>query len=197
MNKLLTYSNNNNNDYSPNIFVEKKETFEGTNNTINILNEEIVKLKRRLSVLYDKEKEIDILKDEIKTIKKENKTEDMNKLIINRLETENRKYKINNDELTNENIILETKSSSLEKKNNILLDKISNKISNNILMNDKNTENIKVKVDINRLKELLNRKLLIKNDSLINNLIQKHGISDNQEIDKRIISNIIKGINVI
>jgi len=193
MNKLLTYSNNNNNDYSPNIFVEKKETFEGTNNTINILNEEIVKLKRRLSVLYDKEKEIDILKDEIKTIKKENKTEDMNKLIINRLETENRKYKINNDELTNENIILETKSSSLEKKNNILLDKISN----NILMNDKNTENIKVKVDINRLKELLNRKLLIKNDSLINNLIQKHGISDNQEIDKRIISNIIKGINVI
>ena len=197
MNKLLTYSNNNNNDYSPNIFVEKKETFEGTNNTINILNEEIVKLKRRLSVLYDKEKEIDILKDEIKTIKKENKTEDMNKLIINRLETENRKYKINNDELTNENIILETKSSSLEKKNNILLDKISNKISNNILMNDKNTDNIKVKVDINRLKELLNRKLLIKNDSLINNLIQKHGISDNQEIDKRIISNIIKGINVI
>jgi len=193
MNKLLTYSNNNNNDYSPNIFVEKKETFEGTNNTINILNEEIVKLKRRLSVLYDKEKEIDILKDEIKTIKKENNTEDMNKLIINRLETENRKYKINNDELTNENIILETKSSSLEKKNNILLDKISN----NILMNDKNTENIKVKVDINRLKELLNRKLLIKNDSLINNLIQKHGISDNQEIDKRIISNIIKGINVI
>jgi len=193
MNKLLTYSNNNNNDYSPNIFVEKKETFEGTNNTINILNEEIVKLKRRLSVLYDKEKEIDILKDEIKTIKKENKTEDMNKLIINRLETENRKYKINNDELTNENIILETKSSSLEKKNNILLDKISN----NILMNDKNTDNIKVKVDINRLKELLNRKLLIKNDSLINNLIQKHGISDNQEIDKRIISNIIKGINVI
>ena len=194
MNKLLTYSNNNNNnDYSPNIFVEKKETFEGTNNTINILNEEIVKLKRRLSVLYDKEKEIDILKDEIKTIKKENNTEDMNKLIINRLETENRKYKINNDELTNENIILETKSSSLEKKNNILLDKISN----NILMNDKNTDNIKVKVDINRLKELLNRKLLIKNDSLINNLIQKHGISDNQEIDKRIISNIIKGINVI
>jgi len=193
MNKLLTYSKNNNNDYSPNIFVEKKETFEGTNNTINILNEEIVKLKRRLSVLYDKEKEIDILKDEIKTIKKENNTEDMNKLIINRLETENRKYKINNDELTNENIILETKSSSLEKKNNILLDKISN----NILMNDKNTENIKVKVDINRLKELLNRKLLIKNDSLINNLIQKHGISDNQEIDKRIISNIIKGINVI
>jgi len=193
MNKLLTYSNNNNNDYSPNIFVEKKETFEGTNNTINILNEEIVKLKRRLSVLYDKEKEIDILKDEIKTIKKENKTEDMNKLIINRLKTENRKYKINNDELTNENIILETKSSSLEKKNNILLDKISN----NILMNDKNTDNIKVKVDINRLKELLNRKLLIKNDSLINNLIQKHGISDNQEIDKRIISNIIKGINVI
>jgi len=193
MNKLLTYSNNNNNDYSPNIFVEKKETFEGTNNTINILNEEIVKLKRRLSVLYDKEKEIDILKDEIKTIKKENNTEDMNKLIINRLETENRKYKINNDELTNENIILETKNSSLKKKNNILLDKISN----NILMNDKNTDNIKVKVDINRLKELLNRKLLIKNDSLINNLIQKHGISDNQEIDKRIISNIIKGINVI
>ena len=193
-NKLLTYSNsNNNNDYSPNIFIEKKETFEGTNNTINTLNEEIVKLKRKLSVLYDKEKEIDILKDEIKTIKKENNTEDMNKLIINRLETENRKYKINNDELTNENIILETKSSSLEKKNNILLDKISN----NILMNDKNTDNIKVKVDINRLKELLNRKLLIKNDSLINNLIQKHGISDNQEIDKRIISNIIKGINVI
>ena len=193
MNKLLTYSNNNNNDYSPNIFVEKKETFEGTNNTINILNEEIVKLKRRLSVLYDKEKEIDILKDEIKTIKKENKTEDMNKLIINRLESENKKYKNNNDELTSKIIMLENKSKSLEKKNIILLEKISK----NILLNNKNTDNIKVKVDVNKLKELLNKKLEIKNDNLIHNLIKKHGITDNQEIDKKIISNIIKSINVI
>ena len=193
-NKLLTYSNsNNNNDYSPNIFIEKKETFEGTNNTINTLNEEIVKLKRKLSVLYDKEKEIDILKDEIKTIKKENKTEDMNKLIINRLESENKKYKNNNDELTSKIIMLENKSKSLEKKNIILLEKISK----NILLNNKNTDNIKVKVDVNKLKELLNKKLEIKNDNLIHNLIKKHGITDNQEIDKKIISNIIKSINVI
>jgi len=195
-NKLLTYSNsnsNNNNDYSPNIFIEKKETFEGTNNTINTLNEEIVKLKRKLSVLYDKEKEIDILKDEIKTIKKENNTEDMNKLIINRLESENKKYKNNNDELTSKIIMLENKSKSLEKKNIILLEKISK----NILLNNKNTDNIKVKVDVNKLKELLNKKLEIKNDNLIHNLIKKHGITDNQEIDKKIISNIIKSINVI
>jgi len=89
--------------------------------------------------------------------------------------------------------MLENKSKSLEKKNIILLEKISK----NILLNNKNTDNIKVKVDVNKLKELLNKKLEIKNDNLIHNLIKKHGITDNQEIDKKIISNIIKSINVI
>jgi len=191
-NKLLTYSNNGNNDYSPNIFIEKKETFEGTNSTINTLNEEIIKLKRKLTVLYDTEQQVITLKEKIKEITINNNTGEMNQLIINRLEIENNKIKINNEEFKKKILILEEKSSSLEVKNNLLLNKLT--IKNTNIDKSQLKENAKIKVDIHKLKDLLNQKLIIKNDNIIRDIIKQHGIINNQEIDKETISNVIKSI---
>jgi hypothetical protein len=178
-NKLLNYNNNNISHYSPNIFVQKKDTFEETNNTINSLNEEIIKLKRQNMTVYEKEQQIIKLKKEINKIQKDNSDSEINKLLINRLKSENKEQaeniiNLNNNisQLNNKNKKLEEKTNSIELKNNILIKKCSQK---EIKIKELNKYKLKEnKIDIEKITNVINKKLLIKNDNKILELLKKH-----------------------
>ena len=51
-----------------------------------------------------------------------------------------------------------------------------------------------MKVDINKLKQLIHSKLKNKQDKKVNELLNKHNITNNKEVDKDIISSLIKSL---
>lgn len=158
MNKLLQY--NKKEEFSPNIYVQKKDNFEDTNNTINNLNEQIIILKKKADLLFEKDKEIEKLKKSIKQISKENNDQELNKMIIDKQNIELKRLKDTLSEYTKSNI-------DLKKKNNILSKKLisyRNIISNNSNIIDKE----KIKNAVNqRLKDNNNNKI----DKLISNML--------------------------
>ena len=62
----------NSNRLISNISVNKKESFDDQNKTINSLNEQILDLKRKMTFVTEKDKEIQQLKDKNKELKDEN-----------------------------------------------------------------------------------------------------------------------------
>lgn len=158
MNKLLQY--NKKEEFSPNIYVQKKDNFEDTNNTINNLNEQIIILKKKADLLFEKDKEIEKLKKSIKQISKENNDQELNKMIIDKQNIELKRLKDTLSEYTKSNIDLKKKNKILSKK----LISYRNIISNNSNMIDKE----KIKNAVNqRLKDNNNNKI----DKLISNML--------------------------
>lgn len=103
--------------------VEKRESFDDTNKTLNNLNDEILQLKRKLKIANEKDTEIQKLKNENKKLYDElesiNKKTD--KTVI--LERENKELKNkleNNDkELEKENLVLKRELHQLKNRENI------------------------------------------------------------------------------
>ena len=83
-----------------NILVNKRESYDDSNKLINSLNEEILSLKRKMKFVYEKDEEIQKLKNNINKLERENmnsdnkyKTENIAlKLTLSSLEEKNREY---------------------------------------------------------------------------------------------------------
>ena len=107
------------------ITVEKRESFDDTNKTLNNLNEEILQLKRKLKVTQEKDTEIDKLKNEIKKLYEE--LESINKktdktVLLERENKELKKKLENNDinkQLEKENLVLKRELHQLKNRENI------------------------------------------------------------------------------
>ena len=184
----------NSNRLLSNISVNKKESFDDQNKTINSLNEQILELKRKMTFVTEKDKEIQQLKDKNKELK--NDSDILNKQIRdNNLDIRELNNEI--DELKQENV--DTKE--LQKENSLLrreLHQLKNKKDEDVeetINFDIDVKVVeKVKVDINKLKSLLHTKLKTKQDKKVNDLLNKHNITNNKEVDKDIISTIIKSL---
>lgn len=163
MNKILEYKNNENNEFSPNIYVQKKDNFEETNNTINNLNEQIIILKRKANLVYEKDKEIESLELKIKQISKSNSDEIFNKQIIDKQNKEIILLKNEIKNMVNKNLILEKKNIILSKKIIDLYKKIDNYKKNN------NNNNI----DKEKIKKIINNRINENNSIIIDKLISK------------------------
>ena len=87
-----------------NIFLNKRESYDDSNKIINSLNEELLSLKRKMKFVYEKDKEIQTLKQKIIEIQNANKDIDS-------------KYK-------NENIALKQINETLNTKNKDYLSQI-------------------------------------------------------------------------
>ena len=190
-----------------NIFLNKRENYDDSNKIINSLNEELLSLKRKMKFVYEKDKEIEKLKEKIIELERNNsnsnktyKTENIALKQINKTLTEK-----NNEYLKeiNQLINIETegnKKLNMFKKENSLL-----KRELNIIKKNKETiTNIdfdlevkvkeKVRVDIRKLKNILSKKLENKTENKINELLNYYNIKNNEEIDKDIIEKLLKEI---
>ena len=177
-----------------NISVNKKESFDDQNKTINSLNEQILDLKRKMTFVTEKDKEIQQLKDKNLELKNDsdilNKQTNKNNLDIRKLNNEIDELKKNNNdtnELQKENSLLRRELHQMKNKE---IDEIEETI--NFDVDVKVVE--KVKVDINKLKNLLHTKLKTNQDKKVNELLNKYNITNNKEVDKDIISKIIKSL---
>jgi len=182
-----------------NIYLNKRESYDDSNKLINSLNEELLSLKRKMKFVYEKDEEIQKLKNKV------------NELQSNNINSQ--------DKCQTENITLKFSLSSLEEKNKEYLNRINELISSENkeveLLNELKKDNSllkrelnllkkredfdvevkvkeKVKVDIQKLKRILSKKLENKREDKINRLLKEYNIVDKKEIDKNIIEKLIK-----
>ena len=64
--------NNNNNRLQSSILVNSKDSFDDNNKLINLLNEEILNLKKKADLLYQRERDIREMKKELETLNDSN-----------------------------------------------------------------------------------------------------------------------------
>ena len=105
--------------------VEKRESFDDTNKTLNSLNDEILKLKRQLKIAQEKDTEIEKLKNENKKLYIELETISKKSDKTHQLEKEIRELKKQletndvNKELEKENIVMKRELHRLKNRGSI------------------------------------------------------------------------------
>lgn len=166
------------------ITVEKRESFDDTNKTLNNLNEEILQLKRKLKEAQEKDTEIDKFKNENKKLYEElesiNKKTDKTVL----LEKENRELKKKlesndvNKELEKENLILKRELHQLKNRENIPEETIDFGVE----------VKRKVKIERNKLDKKFNPKV-------VQLILEKFKFNDGDMVDidtfKRVVKEMI------
>ena len=200
-----------------NIYLNKKESYDDSNKLINGLNEELLSLKRKMKFVYEKDEEIQKLKNKINELERGNanfdnkyKTENIAlKLSLSSLEEKNieylnridelimkekqenhdyKEYKRENDKLKKANSLLKRELNITKKKKSV--DEDITDIDFDVEVKVKE----KVKVDIQKLKKILSKKLENKRNNKVDQLLEEYNIINQREIDKDIIEKLIRKI---
>lgn len=176
-----------NNRLNSNILVNSKDNFDDQNKMINSLNDEILSLKKKLTITYKIQEELKKVKKELELsqkiasecdlLKKENK---LLKEKINNLEI------INNEENPDKNEMIKLKKENNLLKKNIII--LKNRLSD---IEDSQDPSEKVLINIDKFKKIIDNKLNIKNELIFNSLVQRYNITDNKFIDKKLFNKII------
>ena len=183
----------NNNRLQSSILVNSKDSFDDNNKLINLLNEEILNLKKKADLLYQRDKDIREMKKELETLNDSN----------TKLQTKCSFLEKHNDRLENkvkdldeinsniENIDIYDDYVNIKNENNLLKKNIiilKNRLSE---LENYNCPSEKVTINIHKLKDIINQKLNIKNELLFNEIIRRYKVINNGKIDKKIIEKII------
>lgn len=200
-----------------NIFLNKKESYDDSNKIINSLNEELLSLKRKMKFVYEKDTEIEKLKQKIIEIGNTNsgsdnkyKNENIALIGINKsLEEKNSEYLsqieaslFEEKEVDKDNIKYKDELNDLKKQNSLLKKKLY-KYENQVdIEEDIDTINFDIKpkieekiiVDIEKLKKILDTKLKMKKENKIDEIFEKYGIIDKKSVNKDKINKILKEI---
>ena len=161
--------------------VEKRESFDDTNKTLNNLNDEILQLKRKLKEALEKDTEIDRLKKENKELHDEvhSISKKSDRTVI--LEKENRELKKkleNNDinkELEKENLVLKRELHQLKNRENIPEETIDFGVE----------VKRKVKIERNKLYKKFNPKV-------VQLVLEKFKLNDGDMIDMDTFKRVVK-----
>jgi len=184
---------NNNNRLQSSILVNSKDSFDDNNKLINSLNEEILGLKKKADLLYKRDKDIKELKKECETLNESN-TKLQTKCSFlekhnDRLEKKVKDLEDMNSNIENidiyEDLVNIRNENNLLKKNIIIL---KNRLSE---LETYNYPSEKVTINIHKLKDIINKKLNVKNELLFNEIIKRYKVIHNGKIDKKIIEKII------
>ena len=199
---LIKEKSDKNNSYErleSNIYLNKRESYDDSNKLINSLNEELLSLKRKMKFVYEKDEEIQKLKNKINELERGNANSDNKyktentalKLSLSSLEEKNKEY------LNRINELISSENKEVEllnelKKDNSLLKRELNLLKKREDFDVEVKVKEKVKVDIQKLKRILSKKLENKREDKINRLLKEYNIVDKKEIDKNIIEKLIK-----
>jgi hypothetical protein len=193
LNKEKKNTGNNNNRLQSSILVNSKDSFDDNNKLINSLNEEILGLKKKADLLYKRDKDIKELKKECETLNESN-TKLQTKCSFLEKHNDRLEKKVKDLEDMNSNIenidiygdlVNIRNENNLLKKNIIIL---KNRLSE---LETYNCPSEKVTINIHKLKDIINKKLNVKNELLFNEIIKRYKVIHNGKIDKKIIEKII------
>ena len=165
------------------ITVEKRESFDDTNKTLNNLNDEILQLKRKLKVVQEKDTEIDKLKKENKKLYEElesiNKKTDKAFQFEKEIKELKKKLESNdvNKELEKENLVLKRELHQLKNRENIPEETIDFGVE------------VKRKVKIEHTK--LNKKF---NPKVVQLVLEKFKLNDGDMVDMDTFKRVVKEI---
>lgn len=164
--------------------VEKRESFDDTNKTLNSLNDEILKLKRQLKIAQEKDTEIEKLKNENKKLYIELETISKKSDKTHQLEKEIRELKKQletndvNKELEKENIVMKRELHRLKNRESIPEETIDFGV------------NVQRKIKLD--KNTLNKKF---NPKVVELVLEKFNLNDKEMVDmdtfKRVVREMI------
>ena len=161
--------------------VEKRESFDDTNKTINSLNDEILKLKRQLKIAQEKDTEIEKLKNENKKLYIELETISKKSDKTHQLEKEIRELKKQletndvNKELEKENIVMKRELHRLKNRESIPEETIDFGV------------NVQRKIKLD--KNALNKKF---NPKVVKLVLEKFNLNDKDMVSMDTFKNVIK-----
>ena len=152
-------------------FINNKESFESNNSRINDLNEEIRELKMKCREIYEKDEMIVSLRKECEDLKNS----------LNDYE----KCKGENDYLRKEN-------NKLKGEINTLKDEIhSLKNSKTESYKESSKKDDKIDVDIDKIKNILSKRLKDTHERHIDDLIIEYNLNDCKRIDKSVMEELL------
>jgi predicted RNase H-like nuclease (RuvC/YqgF family) len=161
--------------------VEKRESFDDTNKTINKLNDEIIVLKRKLKIAQEKQSEIDKLTKENQQLYKEIESINKKTDITYQLEKENKELK---NKLESSDIDNELKKENLVLKRELYQLKNSENIPEETIEFGVRVEQ-KFPIEIHKLNKKFNPKV-------VQLVLEKFNLNDNDMITKDIFKKVIK-----
>jgi len=196
------------NRFETDIMLNGKTKFQDSNTIINSLQDELLSLKEKMKLVYEKDEEIQKLKYEIDKMSKEASGLVSNRQELFRLKEENRSLRDEVDK-GREN---EMKISRLEGENRMLKEKLSiddsnsleEEIDKRILFEEEDKLQIEIKeetveeikddlihINIFNLKNVLANRLKSTHEQHIDNLIQQYNIENNSKISKSIMEKML------
>ena len=185
--------NSNKNIFDTDIILNSKESFESNNQRLNSMQDEIITLKNKLKTVYEKDEEIQKLKNEIEKLKLELLSESKKSRELTKLEIENKSLRDLNDKLQIEVM----NCNSLKQENDFLKSKLSEleKEENNTEKKDNSEiKKEKIKVDINKLKNILSNRLKSYHENHIEKLLQENELYEKEYIDKDRLEQLLKDV---
>lgn len=204
------------NRFETDIMLNGKTKFQDSNTIINSLQDELLSLKEKMKLVYEKDEEIQKLKYEIDKMSKEASELVSNRQELFRLKEENRSLRDEMDRskenvmkisrLEGENRMLKEKlsiddSNSLEEDNSLETDEIEKRIlfeeddKLQIEIKEETVEEMKddlIHINIFNLKNVLANRLKSTHEQHIDNLIQQYNIENNSKISKSIMEKMLK-----
>lgn len=203
------------NRFETDIMLNGKTKFQDSNTIINSLQDELLSLKEKMKLVYEKDEEIQKLKYEMDTMSKEASQLATNRQELYRLKEDNKGLR---DQIDLSQIDL-MKLSRLESENTMLKEKLSGTdydkdskenpkgpLDKGILFEESDKElQIEIKEDkieevqddlihinILNLKNILANRLKTTHEQHIDNLIHQYNIENNSKISKSIVEKMLK-----
>jgi len=197
------------NRFDTDILLNSKESFDSNNQKLNSLQEEILSLKRKLSIIPEKDEEIQSLKCEIEKLNDQNDINSALSSEVNKLKLDNQQLRDNYDRLQLENM----NNQKLQQENNMLKRKIidlNKKIKSekneeefsdseiaDIMTEDYEEDNLeindteKIQINVPQLKQILSNRLKSYHEKHIDNLINLYNLQGKESIEKETMEKLL------
>tara|TARA_Y100000817_G_C16771016_1_gene506090 strand:+ start:296 stop:1030 length:735 start_codon:yes stop_codon:yes gene_type:complete len=197
------------NRFDTDILLNSKESFDSNNQKLNSLQEEILSLKRKLSIIPEKDEEIQSLKCEIEKLNDQNDINSALSSEVNKLKLDNQGLRDNYDRLQLENM----NNQKLQQENNMLKRKIID--LNKKIKSEKNEEEFsdseiadimtedyeedkleindteKIQINVPQLKQILSNRLKSYHEKHIDNLINLYNLKGKESIEKETMEKLL------
>ena len=174
-----------NNNLLPNVAINNKQSFDEGNSTINRLNEEILKLKRKTQFVDEKDRQIEKLEIQINELKRELETRNSKlKELKNQIETlGDLNLNIDSNELERENSLLKREIEKLKRDNSTNIDfDYRVKVEDTIILNT------------DRIKNIIKSKSGYSQDDKVDFVLKRYKLKNGDSIDRKLLSKIIQEI---
>jgi predicted RNase H-like nuclease (RuvC/YqgF family) len=183
---LIQKDNNQlNNNLLPNVAINNKQSFDEGNSTINRLNDEILKLKRKTQFVDEKDRQIEKLETQITELKQELETKKSElKEMKSQMETlGDLNLNIDSNELERENSLLKREIEKLKRENSTNIDFDYNvKVEDTIVLN------------IDKVKYIIKSKSGYSQDDKVDFILKRYKLKNGDSVDRKLLSKIIQEI---